>query len=315
MLILLCFMLHRSGSSVDALSAALTQAKLHSVLPGAFAANGPWAVALPRHRGLKLHVVLRGTCWMKHAKSQRRLQQGDSVLTTGTDELIIASELPATNVMPLDKLLPMAHERAARHGPAADFFAISTFFELDGHLPALLFERLPPVIYVAETSEEAAVLRWGVEQLRLEFANDHPGRSLVLEYLTPVLLVQVLRAHLHSEPAADNWLGALADPQLRPAIEAMHLRFAEPWTLEALAHLSGLSRSSFAGRFRRKIGHSPMRYLARTRIQVACDLLREGELNVGGVAVAVGYGSESAFSSAFTKIVGCRPGAYARNAD
>ena len=53
-----------------------------------------------------------------------------------------------------------------------------------------------------------------------------------------------------------------------------------------------------------------MDYLKNWRIQIACELLRTGDLSLSAVAGAVGYGSESAFSVAFQKIVKCRPGMY-----
>jgi AraC-like DNA-binding protein len=51
-----------------------------------------------------------------------------------------------------------------------------------------------------------------------------------------------------------------------------------------------------------------MQYLARWRMQVAAGLLTGGHASVAGVALAVGYDSEAAFSRAFKKAVGEPPG-------
>jgi AraC-like DNA-binding protein len=58
-----------------------------------------------------------------------------------------------------------------------------------------------------------------------------------------------------------------------------------------------------------------MEYLTQWRVQLACELLREADRRIAEVASAVGYESESAFSVAFTRIVGQRPGSYRRDAN
>jgi AraC-like DNA-binding protein len=42
------------------------------------------------------------------------------------------------------------------------------------------------------------------------------------------------------------------------------------------------------------------------------DALRRGAKSVGEIAFAIGFQSASAFSTAFTRAVGCSPGRYAR---
>jgi AraC-like DNA-binding protein len=59
------------------------------------------------------------------------------------------------------------------------------------------------------------------------------------------------------------------------------------------------------------VGEPPMQYLARWRMQRASRLLLEGE-PVAGVAAAIGYESEAAFSRAFKKLVGDAPAIWRR---
>lgn len=56
-----------------------------------------------------------------------------------------------------------------------------------------------------------------------------------------------------------------------------------------------------------------MVYLMNWRMQIACQLLQTGDQPLSTIASAVGYGSESAFSVAFYKVVKCRPGAYRKD--
>lgn len=82
---------------------------------------------------------------------------------------------------------------------------------------------------------------------------------------------------------------------------------AQPWTLAQLARLCASSRSGFSRRFTQVVGLAPMTYLQRWRIALAKDELREGRRSVGEIARLVGFQSSSAFSTAFTRTVGCSP--------
>jgi AraC-like DNA-binding protein len=95
-------------------------------------------------------------------------------------------------------------------------------------------------------------------------------------------------------------------------IESFGPADARSWSLDDLARTAGISRAGFALRFKQWIGVTPMEYVTQWRMQIACQLLQEGDGRIAEVASAVGYESESALSVAFTRIVGCRPGHYRR---
>jgi AraC-like DNA-binding protein len=56
-----------------------------------------------------------------------------------------------------------------------------------------------------------------------------------------------------------------------------------------------------------------MEYLLAWRMAVAKNLLREGGITTAEVADRVGYGSASAFNTAFKRHVGQPPGRFARS--
>jgi AraC-like DNA-binding protein len=104
----------------------------------------------------------------------------------------------------------------------------------------------------------------------------------------------------------------LRDPIVGRALALLHERPAHPWTLEGLARDVGASRSVLADRFAHFVGHPPIQYLTRWRMQVAARLLAEGVGKVSAAALEVGYDSEAAFSRAFKKVAGVPPGAWRR---
>ncbi len=126
-------------------------------------------------------------------------------------------------------------------------------------------------------------------------------------------------AKQRNHPQADainvgGWLGALKDPAIREAIGLIHRRPSYQWTAEELAGAAGLSRSAFFSRFRRTVGETPTEYLTRWRIHLATKLLREEDCSVAAAGRQVGYATEAAFSNAFLRVMGVRPGAYRKAA-
>jgi AraC-like DNA-binding protein len=109
-----------------------------------------------------------------------------------------------------------------------------------------------------------------------------------------------------------GWLSGLNDAHVGAALRLMHANPAQNWTVEELAREAGLSRSVLAERFTALVGESPMRYLARWRIHLARQMLRDGAANIGDIAERVGYESEAAFNRAFKRIVGEPPAAWRR---
>jgi AraC-like DNA-binding protein len=91
----------------------------------------------------------------------------------------------------------------------------------------------------------------------------------------------------------------------------MHSDVAQDWTVSNLARLRGVSRSSFAPRFRRTVETGPTEYLQHWRMELAKDELRRGTQSIGKIALAIGFQSSSAFSAAFTREAGCLPNRFA----
>ncbi|NND04545.1 MAG: helix-turn-helix transcriptional regulator, partial [Acidimicrobiia bacterium] len=71
---------------------------------------------------------------------------------------------------------------------------------------------------------------------------------------------------------------------------------------------------SFFSRFKGLVGEPPLQYLTRWRVHVASRLLREDGATVSTAARRVGYATDAAFSNAFKRVMGVRPGAYRRAA-
>lgn len=96
------------------------------------------------------------------------------------------------------------------------------------------------------------------------------------------------------------------------AITAMHDKPGQPWTLQKLAERSGMSRSTFALRFKQIVGTTPMECLTRWRMLLAGDRLKSSAEPISAIAASLSYDSESAFGKAFRRTMGCSPRQYSR---
>lgn len=80
--------------------------------------------------------------------------------------------------------------------------------------------------------------------------------------------------------------------------------------ISALAERCGISEVYFRSEFKKFYGTSPLEYIKKRRIEVACQLLSTGLYNVTQVAEHAGFDSVSYFSAEFHRLRGCTPSQY-----
>jgi AraC-like DNA-binding protein len=85
---------------------------------------------------------------------------------------------------------------------------------------------------------------------------------------------------------------------------------SEPLRLSQLAQAAGLTRMHFAAQFRAATGMSPHEYLLRARIKHAQTMLRDPEARLVDVALAVGFQTQSHFTTTFKRYVGETPNCW-----
>ena len=180
-------------------------------------------------------------------------------------------------------------------------------FSLDGLHARRLLAVLPAVMHLGDDDCNAA-LRWLIDRLMRELREPRPGSDLLAEHLIQSLLIEALRLHLTEDPGRRiGWLFALADGQMHAVISAIHANPARKWTLHDFAQIAGMSRSSFAVRFKATVGEPAMDYLTRWRMLLAASRLSHSDGSISAIAPTVGYQSESAFGAAFKRIIGTSP--------
>lgn len=276
----------------------------------------PWSLEVDPIAEAHIHLVQRGTCWLRTSVERRPVQlgAGDVVLIRGGVGHSLG-DTPATKPRPYKEVLAAMPRRLARMSSlrareTTVVFCAKYLFQHVGPHP--LMALLPPLIHLpAREAEQHVQLQLLLQLLRHEALEARSGAELVVPRLVDSLLVFVVRAWLSGQPVgAGGWFGALRDPAIAKALALIHEEPRSAWSVERLALQVSQSRATFARRFTELVGEAPVAYLTRWRMCLAAKLLSETELSLEEIAARVGYETASALSKAFRRSHLSAPGRF-----
>ena len=261
-------------------------------------------------------MLSRGNCWlsMEGMPKPIPLTGGDFFLVArGTS--IVLRDSPRTRPRSTFREIGATAQSNVAHfgGGGVPTTIVCGSFSFDRASLRPITQLLPNFIVIKADQARTLALHNTLQALASEMAEQAPGSGVVATRLAEVLFIQVLRAHIASEPERNKgWLRAVFDPQLGIALSAIHDRLNTPWTVESLAEAAGMSRSAFAARFKELLGQTPLEYVTAWRMQKAIQLLEQRDKKLIDVARLVGYESDAAFSKAFKRVVGANTGEYSK---
>jgi len=145
------------------------------------------------------------------------------------------------------------------------------------------------------------------ERIEAESAQARPGHEAVLLGLLMELMVFLSRRYGESDVRESRAL-----LEMGKLISTLEQRFSESWTLEQMAKIARLSRTSLLRVFRQATGKSPIDYLIGLRIEAAKRLLRQSEQTMTDIALETGFGDSNYFARQFRIVTGTTPTAYRR---
>lgn len=256
--------------------------------------DAPWSMEFADTDRATFHLVRRGECGITSGDIFERLGPGDFVFVEPGRDHVLANEgsgEPA-NDRPSTTLLLCGY---------------CQFEAPKGHP---LLKSLPSLTVIRE--EELLNHRWlksTLDQLSTEYLSRQPGSEVVVDKLTEILIVELIRINF-GRSEQSGFTGALLDTQISQGLELLHAAPEQSWTLDSLASKVAMSRAAFAKRFKERVGQTMFGYLTALRMQRAQILLRESDLSLYAVANRVGYQSDLAFTKAFKRLLGVTPTIY-----
>jgi AraC-like DNA-binding protein len=276
-------------------------------------ASAPWGVNSPGERGVNFVVLVRGSAILTSPDCAQpvALRGGDVFVKLDNAPYRLYDHEDSTLIDCVDVEKQRVGNQIQIGGGGAVTTFLSGWFELDALEARPLLRALPSLLHLKLDQHRSLAFQSVLEMLALETESPGMGSEAVVSRLFELLLVHAIRAYsVQPGGPTRGWLGAIADRQLARALEAMHGAPAQDWTVESLARTAGMSRSSFAARFKAVVGQSPLDYLTQWRMYCATRLLQRGDVALSEVSRQVGYESVAAFNRVFRRETAMTPGAF-----
>ncbi len=260
--------------------------------------QAPWSKDFEDTSSASFHLVRRGECWVMSGERTECLGPGDLVFIEPGRDHVLASHPP-------------------NHGPPpgeTQTLLLCGYCNFSNETGTPLLDIFPSLTIVRE--EEILKHPWlksTLDQLSTEYMSQQPGAELVVNKLTEVVLVELIRINFGRDDKS-RFIRALSDKQISRALQHLHNNPNIAWTLEKIAGNVGMSRAAFSKRFKDLVGQPMFEYLTMLRIQRAKELLKETKLPLYEVASRVGYESDLAFTKTFKKHTGTTPTRFRKQA-
>ncbi|MAS26624.1 MAG: AraC family transcriptional regulator [Oceanospirillaceae bacterium] len=239
---------------------------------------------------------LQGAERLEMASHLHFLKSGAMTVLSPTDELSLTA--------PCVIFIPDGGEHRLRIDGPDDAELVCATITFNAWQKARLVEILPR--YVTVDASQEASLAGTIHHLFVEAFGKGEGRGLIINRLTDIFMVQLMRYVLDQGIISATDLAASSHNVLGPLMAELKARPADNWTVEQMAEKAAMSRSKFAALFKDIVGKAPMDYLTDIRIGKAQTLLRNNR-PVALVANEVGYDDSSSLNRAFKKRLGTTP--------
>ncbi|WP_370612380.1 AraC family transcriptional regulator [Citrobacter meridianamericanus] len=265
--------------------------------------------ATTHHTGKhSFHIVLEGECWLQIGNNQKTipLNEGDIVF--------FFSDIPFYLVSSSDKRpeeLPRKTMRPLNESTEEDTALMCGFLHPITYESELLFALMPEYLLITQDMQVNKKLRHLFELVKIECISTEKNCDLAITRLTDLLLVYVVEQVMDYHLVDVNLLQAAQSRPLTELLIQIIYSPSEEWSIERMAGLVSMSRSTFIRKVQTITSYSPNELVSRLRINVAVNLLRRGH-SIDDVAVKVGYGSSSGFYKAFRKVTDITPADFAR---
>ncbi|MVO18692.1 AraC family transcriptional regulator [Parasedimentitalea huanghaiensis] len=309
---------------LDLLSDILTSLSMRGSLYFRTSFTSPWGVAVPSFENVaRFHFAHRGSCLVSvdGVREHVSLEQGDLIIIPhGASHELFCSPDAKDTILQMETVL----ERSGYNGsgvlvyggeePNSETQLICGHFSIGEHAKHILIERLPPYIHLKNYGEAAG--KWMEATLRVigdEAGGQRLGGDLIALKMSEAIFAQAIRSFIEENEASEWGLGAFSDINLRRALDAFHKAPTEPWTVEMLAQGAGMSRTSFAVLFKKKMMMTPMQYVTSWRMEIAKKLLSSPATSLMDAAEGAGYSTDSAFARVFKKETGQTPAGFRKS--
>lgn len=246
---------------------------------------------------IRILYVVRGKSILRTPTSTLHISEGDSILVSSGNIVNnwIEEEGFKTAEVILFRLVPALIERI--------------FKNLSGLLADAEIKTTPTLpAYIYKTND--AIEKF-IDGLQYYFDNPSLLREELIEAKIKEFLFLLMT--LDNRKLIGSALKTMFNPVTHKFSEIIDAHIFENMPLEELAHLSGLSLSSFNRKFKQLYNESPKKYIVTKRLYKAKELLSQSELRISEIAFDCCFEDPANFSRSFSSLFGISPSDYRRS--
>jgi len=143
--------------------------------------------------------------------------------------------------------------------------------------------------------------------LKSTLENYGAGSRLYAETMANALAVHLLQHYSTRKPKEQNYQYGLPRHKLQLVIDYIHAHLDKNIGLTELAALAKMSPRYFLQIFKKSTGTTPHKFVIRTRIERAKELLLLEKMNIAQIAQYVGFANQSHLNLHFKRLIGVTP--------
>ena len=269
---------------------------------------GNWKMSIADTGFAQFHFIVRGTAVIEHGGQLEHLSSGDLVVFPKGAAHAISDHPSSPPTLGQDVVAHMQNGEEPFLVGEPTTRMICGHFEYDLTHQHPLVRDLPARMLLKTGELQIGALVSSLMSLIVhETRSEEMGSRIVTQHLSQALFTSILREHFEQEGHNIGFYAGMRDERLVLAISAIHEADGWKYTLADLASIAGMSRSSFAAKFKSQVGQTPGDYALNWKMFKARQALQKSDETIDQIAHVYGYGSGSAFSRAFREVLGLSP--------
>lgn len=147
-------------------------------------------------------------------------------------------------------------------------------------------------------------MKWVLPELVSELTNPGTLHEAKVAGLARAAVIELVRSVEAGQRVVQPGVLAATHNRVRAFIGHLAQHPEEPWTLARMAARCRLGRTQFARIFHEQTGDTPIQFVNRMRVRIACQQLRETDLSVTRIALDCGFGTSQYFAKVFKAYTG-----------
>lgn len=154
------------------------------------------------------------------------------------------------------------------------------------------------------------ILRELLTKLRSEIQSGFPSGPLLAENLCAKLSAELIERYSIGKLRLDQYKGGLPGTKVKQVLDYIETHLDLNLTTGEIARVAGLSKYHFGKAFSTSAGMTLHSFVLARRIRLSRELLVRSDLPLAHIAEAVGFSSQSHFTTVFLERTGFTPGRY-----